>query len=145
MTTTLDSPAASAATPDAARRRPNILVIMSDEHGPMFSSVYGHPLVRTPHLEQLAATGVTFDAAYCNSPLCVPSRASFMTGKHVHRTGAWDNWTPFPSETPTWAHLLRAAGYRVILDGKMHFVGPDSLHGFERQLTRDSSSRINAF
>ncbi|MGH2356044.1 MAG: sulfatase-like hydrolase/transferase [Chloroflexota bacterium] len=125
--------------------RPNILLIMSDEHAPQCSSVYGHPLVRTPHLQRLASEGVTFDAAYCNAPICVPSRASFMTGKHVHRIGAWDNWTPFSSDTVTWAHLLRAAGYRVLLDGKMHFVGPDTLHGFERQLTRDSSSRIDAF
>ena len=75
----------------AARAKPNILLIMSDEHAPHFSSVYGHRLVRTPNLERLAAGGVTFDAAYCNSPICVPSRASFITGKHVHRTGAWDN------------------------------------------------------
>jgi choline-sulfatase len=125
--------------------RPNVLVIMSDEHAPQCSSPYGHPLVRTPALQRLAEEGVVFDAAYCNAPICAPSRASFMTGKHVHRVGAWDNWTPFASDAVTWAHLLRAAGYRVLLDGKMHFVGPDTLHGFERQLTRDSTSRIGAF
>ena len=115
---------------------------MSDEHGPHFSSTYGHPIVRSPHLDRLATSGVTFDAAYCPSPLCVPSRAAFMTGQHLHRVRAYDNGTPFPSDEATWAHMLRAAGYEVVLDGKMHFVGPDALHGFERQLARDSTSRI---
>ncbi|MGH2353640.1 MAG: sulfatase-like hydrolase/transferase [Chloroflexota bacterium] len=118
--------------------KPNILLIMSDEHGPMFSSTYGHPIIRSPHMDALAAGGVVFESAYCNSPLCVPSRASFMAGKQVHRIGAWDNGAPFPSDTVTWAHLLRAAGYQVVLDGKMHLVGPDTLHGFEAQLTRDA-------
>jgi len=111
---------------------------MSDEHGPMFSGLYGHPIVRSPHLDALGRSGITFDAGYCNSPLCVPSRASFMSGKYVSRVGAYDNGAPFPSETLTFAHLLRGAGYEVVLDGKMHFVGPDKLHGFERQLTRDA-------
>ena len=117
---------------------PNILLIMSDEHGPMFSSAYGHRIIRTPHLDALAERGVLFENAYCNSPLCVPSRASFVAGKHVHRIGAYDNGAPFPSDTITWPYLLRAAGYHTVLDGKMHFVEPDSLHGFERQLTRDA-------
>jgi choline-sulfatase len=123
---------------ETKQKQPNILVIMSDEHGPMFSSTYGHRIVKTPHMDALAARGVTFETAYCNSPLCVPSRASFMAGKYVHRVGAYDNGAPFPAETVTWAHLLRVAGYQVVMDGKMHFVGADSLHGFERQLTRDA-------
>ena len=126
----------------AQNGRPNILLIMSDEHAPQFSSPYGHRIVRSPNLDRLASDGVTFDACYCPSPLCVPSRAAFMTGKHLHRVRAYDNGAPFPSDEATWAHMLRAAGYEVVLDGKMHFVGPDSLHGFERQLARDSTSRI---
>jgi choline-sulfatase len=122
----------------ASPTKPNILVIMSDEHAPQFSGLYGHPIVQSPHLDALGRSGVTFDNGYCNSPLCVPSRASFVSGKHVHRVGAYDNGAPFPSETVTFAHLLRLAGYEVVLDGKMHFVGPDKLHGFERQLTRDA-------
>ena len=127
-----------------AHARPNILVIMSDEHAPMFSRTYGHPRIETPHLDALAAGGTLFEDAYCPSPLCVPSRAAFLAGKHVHRVGAWDNGAPFPSETVTFAHLLRAAGYEVALDGKMHFVGPDTLHGFERQLTRDAHREADA-
>ena len=67
--------------------QPNFLIIMSDEHAPQYTSVYGHPIVQTPNMEQLAAEGVTFDAAYCNSPLCMPSRMSFMTGRFIHHGG----------------------------------------------------------
>lgn len=118
-------------------RPPNILLIMSDEHGPMFSGCYGHPLVETPALDALARRGVLFENAYCNVPLCVPSRMSFMTGRYVHHTGTWDNSSPLPSDSVTWAHCLAATGYDVVLDGKMHFIGPDQLHGFARQIGVD--------
>jgi choline-sulfatase len=117
--------------------RPNLLVIMSDEHAPMFSGAYGHPLVQTPHMDRLAAGGVRFENAYCNTPLCVPSRMSFMTGRYIHHIETWDNASPLRSDAVTWAHLLRVAGYDVVLSGKQHFVGPDSLHGFRAQLARD--------
>ncbi len=117
--------------------RPNILFIMSDEHAPHFTGFHGHPLVRTPHLDRLAACGTVFEHAYCNSPLCAPSRMSLMTGRYIHNIGAWDNSTPLPLDTITWAHLLRAAGYDVALSGKQHFVGLDQLHGFRTQLARD--------
>lgn len=114
-----------------------MLLIMSDEHAPMFSGPYGHPVVQTPSLDRLAAEGVVFDNAYCNSPLCAPSRMSLMTGQYVHNIQAWDNTTPLGSDRVTWAHLLRAVGYDVVLAGKQHFVGPDQLHGFRAQLARD--------
>ncbi len=117
--------------------QPNILVIMSDEHAPQFSGAYGHPLVRTPRMDALAAAGVLFENAYCNTPLCAPSRASFMTGRYPYHTGAWDNAAPLASDAVTWAHLLRTAGYDAVLSGKQHFVGPDHLHGFRAQLARD--------
>lgn len=117
--------------------RPNILLVMVDEHAPQASSVYGHPYVRTPYLDDLAARGVVFEQAYCPSPLCVPSRMSFMTGNPVHRTGVYDNSAPLASDVPTFAHTLAAAGYETVLAGKMHFVGPDQLHGFERRLIED--------
>ena len=117
--------------------KPNMLIIMSDEHAPMFSSVYGHEIVQTPNMRRLADAGATFDSAYCNSPLCMPSRMSFMTGRLVNRIGSWDNVTPMRSDALTWAHRLRARGYEVALSGKQHFGGPDQLHGFERQLARD--------
>ncbi|MER3404096.1 MAG: hypothetical protein C4289_02040 [Chloroflexota bacterium] len=118
-------------------RAPNILLIMSDEHGAMFSGCYGHPLVETPALDALARRGVLFEHAYCNVPLCVPSHMSFMTGRYVHHIATWDNSSPLPSNAVTWAHCLAAAGYEIVLDGKMHFVGPDQLHGFARQIGID--------
>ena len=121
----------------ASDTRPNLLIIMADEHAPQFSGAYGHPLVQTPHLDRLAAGGVLFENAYCNSPLCVPSRMSFMTGRHVHEIGTWDNASPLASDSPTWAHMLRAGGYDVVLAGKQHFVGPDQRHGFRARLARD--------
>src|SRR5690606_5332719 len=106
-------------------QQPNILIIMSDEHAPQFSGAYGHPLVRSPHLDRLAEEGVIFDGAYCNSPLCVPSRMSLMTGRLPSSDGVYDNASPLPSDTVTWAHLLRSVGYDVVLAGKQHFIGPD--------------------
>lgn len=113
---------------------------MSDEHAPMYSSIYGHPVVQTPNMERLANDGVTFDAAYCNSPLCMPSRMSFMTGRLIHNIGAWDNVTPLRSDEITWAHRLQSVGYDVVLSGKQHFGGADQLHGFQAQLARDLHS-----
>ena len=117
--------------------QPNILIIMSDEHAPMFSGPYRHPLVQTPHMDRLAQDGITFTNAYCNSPLCMPSRMSFMTGRYIHKIGAWDNAAPLRPDAVTWAHLLRDVGYDVVLSGKQHFGGMDQLHGFRAQLARD--------
>jgi len=117
--------------------RPNFLIIMSDEHAPMFSATYGHPQIRTPHMDRLAARGVLFENAYCNSPLCLPSRMSFMTGRYIHNIDVWDNDSILATNAVTWPHRLRAAGYDAVLSGKQHFVGPDKLHGFRAQLGRD--------
>ena len=107
------------------KERPNLLIIMSDEHAPMFSGPYRHPLVQTPNMDRLAEDGATFANAYCNSPLCMPSRMSFMTGRYIHKIGAWDNAAPLRPDAVTWAHLLRAEGYDakaiVVLSGKQHF------------------------
>lgn len=120
--------------------KPNFLIIMSDEHAPMYTSIHGHPIVQTPNMERLAADGATFDAAYCNSPLCMPSRMSFMTGRLIHNIGAWDNVTPLRPDAVTWAHRLGAQGYDVALSGKQHFGGADQYHGFQQQLARDLHS-----
>ena len=118
-------------------KRPNIVLIMADQLAPQFTGSYGHPLVKTPHMDALCAEGMRFDAAYCNSPLCAPSRASFMSGQQVSKIATYDNGAEFPASIPTFAHYLRTAGYRTALSGKMHFVGPDQLHGFEERLTTD--------
>ena len=116
---------------------PNIVLVMADQLAPHFTSAYGHPIVRTPNLDALAARGSRFDAFYCHSPLCAPARFSMMSGRSVSSIGAWDNAAEFPASVPTFAHHLQAVGYRTILSGKMHFVGPDQLHGFEERLTTD--------
>ena len=117
--------------------RPNILLIQADQLAPHFLPVYGHPVVLAPNLSELARGGAVFDAAYCNSPLCAPSRFSMMTGRMPSDIGAYDNASPLSPALPTFAHHLRRGGYRTVLAGKMHFVGPDQLHGFEERLTTD--------
>ena len=116
---------------------PNIVLIMADQLAPQFTGPYGHPLVQTPHMDALAERGVRFDAAYCNSPLCAPSRFSFMSGQLITNIAAYDNACEFPATVPTFAHYLRTMGYTTCLSGKMHFVGPDQLHGFEERVTTD--------
>jgi len=123
-------------------QKPNILLIMSDEHAPQYSSIHGHPLVQSPHMDRLASMGITFDNAYCNSPLCGPSRMSFMTGRYVHNNGCYDNGSPLRSDTVTWAHRLRDVGYDVVISGKQHFCGLDQLHGFRTQLGRDLHAEL---
>jgi choline-sulfatase len=118
-------------------RPPNILILMADQLTASILRVYGNRAAKTPHIDALANNGVVFESAYCNSPLCAPSRAVFMTGRLPSATGVYDNAAEFPSQSPTFAHYLRRAGYRTILAGKMHFCGPDQLHGFEERLTTD--------
>ena len=116
---------------------PNILILMADQMAPAFLPIYGHAVTRAPHMQALAKDGVVFDSAYCASPLCSPSRASFMAGLQPSHTRVYDNAADFPADIPTFAHRLRLMGYRAILSGKMHFCGPDQLHGFEERLTTD--------
>lgn len=118
-----------------ASKKPNILMIMADQLPASTVGAYGHPMVKTPHMDALCESGVVFDSAYCNCPISAPSRASMCTGQFVSDVGAFDNGTDFLSSTPTFMHHLRRAGYSVQLSGKMHFIGPDQLHGFERRLT----------
>jgi choline-sulfatase len=118
-------------------KQPNILVIMVDELAPQFMPDYGHHLVQTPNISRLAARGTVFDNAYTNSPLCAPARASFMTGRLSPDINAYDNGAELPASLPTIAHFLRSLGYQTSLIGKMHFIGPDQLHGFEERLTTD--------
>jgi len=113
--------------------RPNILVIMSDQHSPHLLGCYGNEVVRTPNLDRLAAEGMRFSDAYCAAPLCVPSRMSFLTGRTPSHNRCWDNAQTLHSAIPTWAHVLGAAGYETALIGRMHFVGPDQRHGFEQR------------
>lgn len=114
----------------------NILLIMADQLAAPFLAVHGGPAI-TPNIDRLAAQGTVFTSAYSNSPLCAPARFSMMSGQLNSKIGAYDNASEFPSSIPTFAHHLRAAGYQTSIVGKMHFVGPDQLHGFEERLTTD--------
>jgi choline-sulfatase len=116
---------------------PNVLLVMADQLVPFLTGAYGHTVVRTPNLDRLAAGGVRFDAAYTPYPLCAPARAAVMTGRYASDLGCYDNAAPLPVDEPTVAHYLTNAGYDTVLSGKMHFVGPDQLHGFRRRLTTD--------
>jgi choline-sulfatase len=129
----------TACTPrsDVADDRPNILLIMADQLSAGALPAYGHPVVSAPNLTRLAEAGAVFEAAYCASPLCAPSRSAMLTGRRASAVGVYDNAAELPAGTPTITHLLRAAGYATVLTGKMHFVGPDQLHGFEQRLTSD--------
>jgi choline-sulfatase len=118
-------------------RKPNFVIFMVDQLAPQFMPVYGHPLVKMPAMAALAKRSVVFDSAYCNYPLCAPARYSFMSGRLPTKIAAWDNAAEFMAEVPTFAHHLWALGYDTTLAGKMHFCGPDQLHGFSRRLTTD--------
>ncbi len=87
--------------------------------------MYGGAAHATPHMNRLAERGVTFLNAYCNNPVCAPSRAAMLAGRLSSAVGAFDNAADFPSSTLTLAHYLRHQGYRTCLSGKMHFAGAD--------------------
>ena len=117
--------------------KPNILILMVDQlTGTLFPDGPAD-FLHTPNLRKLAARSVRFANTYTASPLCAPARASFMSGQLPQRTRVYDNAAEFASDIPTYAHHLRRAGYQTTLAGKMHFVGPDQMHGFETRLTTD--------
>ena len=116
---------------------PNVLILMADQlNGTLWPDGPAEWL-HAPNLRRLAKRSVRFRNAYTASPLCAPGRAAFMSGALPSRTGVYDNAAEFASDLPTYAHFLRRAGYQTCLSGKMHFVGPDQLHGFEERLTTD--------
>ena len=124
--------------------KPNILLIMSDQHSPHVLGCNGDSIVRTPHLDALAKSGVNFSNTYCNSPICVPSRMSFMTGQLPSDLGIMCNEGILNSYTPTFAHALNLADYETVLCGRMHFSGHDVHHGFVKRLVGDVSGGMKA-
>src|SRR5215471_19837912 len=99
----------------------NLVFIISDEHQARALSCAGHPIVKTPHLDALAARGTRFAAAYTPCPICVPARASFATGRYVHAMAYWDNAMAYDGRITSWGHRLQAAGIRVESIGKLHY------------------------
>lgn len=122
---------------EALDGRPNIVLIQADQLAAEALGAYGNQVVRSPQIDSLAAEGAVFDHAYCNSPLCAPSRASMMTGRLPSEIDCHDNGDDFSASVPTFAHHLRALGLHTALIGRMHFIGPDQHHGFEQRLTTD--------
>lgn len=117
--------------------KPNILMIMADQLSAPVLPFHGNPAVKAPHLQALADRSAVFDNAYCNFPLCAPARFALLSGQFATRIGAFDNACEFEATTPTLPYYLASQGYKTILSGKMHFVGPDQKHGFEERLTTD--------
>jgi len=111
----------------------NLVLVMSDEHAGSTLGCGGHPAVQTPNIDRLAQRGSRFANAYCNSPICMPSRASFMTGRYPHQTGHWCNVTPYDGHEPTWAHGLQQARVPVHAIGKLHFRDAAVDAGFDAQ------------
>ena len=107
---------------------------MSDQHQRKASGCYGNHEVRTPHIDEIAASGVRFDAAYCQAPVCVPSRGSIVTGIYPHKHGARILDDPLPANIPTIGHFFRERGYVTGAIGKMHFVDESQTHGFDHRL-----------
>jgi choline-sulfatase len=108
----------------------NLLFIVSDNHNRAVTGCYGHPIVRTPALDRLAARGTRFAHGYAASALCVPSRASLATGRHVHQIGCWDNAIAYDGSTPSWMHRMRDTGIEVSAIGKLHFRSSEDDNGF---------------
>lgn len=116
------------------KNRPNILWIMSDQHHAGCLGAAGHPDLRTPNLDRLAARGVRFANAFCNNPICAPSRCSMMAGQYPHTTGITGNIVhemdlPNPGTLPT---VLRNLGYQTLLVGKAHMIRAWNQAGFEQ-------------
>ena len=109
----------------------NLIVIMSDEHQARALGCAGHALVRTPNLDTLAARGTRCTQAYTPSPICVPARASFATGRYPHQTRLWDNAMPYDGSIPSWGHALQAQGVKVESIGKLHYRSEHDPAGFD--------------
>ena len=112
----------------------NVILFQSDNHARQVLGCYGHPVVRTPHLDSIANAGVRFENAYCTSPLCCPSRASLATGRYPHQTGYWDNCLVYDGTWPSWARRLRDRGHTVVSVGKLHYRSNEDDNGFSEEI-----------
>jgi choline-sulfatase len=122
---------------EVVKKKKHIVYILSDQHNPEIMGNAGDPYVRTPNIDRLYAEGTSLEHCYCGSPLCVPSRTALLTGKLPSRTGIWNNMQCLPTHVPTFANSLTANGYETVLSGRMHFVGWDQRHGFEKRFVGD--------
>lgn len=112
----------------------NVLIIMVDEMAAKAVGCYGHPIVKTPNIDKLAARGVRFANAYATSPICMPARAAFATGQYPHQTGYWDNVLAYDGRVKGWGHRLQDAGHRFTSIGKLHYEGAEYDTGIDEQI-----------
>ena len=112
----------------------NLLFFLSDNHARSAMGCSGNPLIQTPALDALAASGTRFANAYTASPLCCPARASIATGRFPFQTGYWDNAIVYDGRVPSWMHRLRDAGADVVSVGKLHFRSSEDDNGFSQEL-----------
>lgn len=120
-----------------APKKPNILFIMVDQLAAPALRCYGNSITKTPNIDHLVKSGTLFENNYCNFPICAPSRFSMLSGRLASRIGVYDSGHEFTASSPTIMHYLRQQGYQTTLSGKMHFIGPDQLHGYEERLNTD--------
>jgi choline-sulfatase len=120
------------------KKRPNVLVLMSDEHRADVAGFAGDPVARTPVLDWLAEGGVTFDNAYTPSPICVPARQCIMAGQYP-RTCGCEGWVGLRPGHMTYPARFGQYGYRTTAFGKLHMVGPDQSQGWQSRPVGDVS------
>jgi len=120
--------------PSSGGQARNLLVLVADELRRDALGCMGHPLVRTPCLDALAAGGAVFEKAYTPSPICVSARAALATGQYVHRTGHWDSAAPYAGAPASWMHRVRQTGAEVVSFGKLHFRSAADDNGFSREV-----------
>lgn len=115
----------------------DILLFMSDQHSYRLQGYAGDSVIRTPMLDQLAMEGTVFDNAMTSCPLCVPARASMISGQLPSNNGVLFNFNGLSSDQATFLHSLTLSGYETVLCGRMHFVGPDQRHGYAKRIAGD--------
>ena len=125
------------------RHAPNILLLCFDQMGAHCLSTYANSIVKTPHLDRLAARGIVFDHCVTNSPVCGPARASIMTGLYPSQHGVWTNGIAPVEGTTSFAQVLAEKGYRTSSIGKMHFTPDDHAWGFTHQARTEDIERID--
>lgn len=113
---------------------PNVVIYMSDQHNPFFSAVYGHEDIKTPNMARLASMGTTFENAYCPSPLCMPSRSSFMAGRPVHQIQVYNNCNIVNFDYPSYGSVLKSQGVYTTYIGKTHVYNHPSKLGFSEMI-----------
>ena len=128
--------------------QPNILFLLPDQLRPDFLGCYGADFLRTPAIDGLALAGVRFETAISPSPICVPARASMLTGQHAHTLGVMDNLSWLRPDRHamgihTWPEVLKQSGYQTAAIGKMHFYPWDADEGFAHRTIAEDKRHIH--